>query len=137
MIIRRNCLVRMVYGSSRPEVSALLMIAGRGEILQPSEPGLDFSLVNINWQVEVLEEVSSVAHPVVGLIHGIKQVNDDNGNVDPPSVFDVSRSARLRFRFPSSYHDAVIQALNPACYKLSTPNQREAHQELPWRELLT
>ena len=84
------------------------VVGARRYVLQPSKPRFDLLLVDINRQVEILVEVPTSAHPIVGLVYGIKQVDDDNSDVDSPAMLEVSRGARLGLGVTGTYSDAVV-----------------------------
>ena len=82
--------------------------------LQPSKSCLDLLLIYVNRQIEILIEVPFLSQRVVGFVYGVEQVNEDDCNVYPLSVLNVSGSAWLRFRVTGPYGDAVIDTLHPS-----------------------
>lgn len=76
--------------------------------VQPAKARPDLLLVNVDRQVEVSVEVAVQAHPIVGFVNGVEQVDDNDGDVYSPSMLVVPRSARLRLSVTGSYRDAVV-----------------------------
>ncbi len=78
------------------------------DAVQSPKPRFDPLLVGINWQIQILVKISVDPHPIVSFVYGVKQIDDYDGDVYPPSVLEVFGRARLRFGITSSYCDAVV-----------------------------
>ena len=63
-------------------------------------------------------EVARSAQPVVGLVDGVEEVDEDNGDMDTSAMLVVEGSAGLGFGVAGTDHDAIVDGLEPSCYEL-------------------
>ena len=63
-------------------------------------------------------EVARLPHPIVSFIDGVDKVCEDDGDVYSASVLDIEGCPGLGLRIASTDDDAVVDRLDPSCYKL-------------------
>ena len=85
---------------------------------QPPVFGFDLLIGCRMINPKVLVEIRRSANLPVCFVNCIQQICADHYYIYAPSVLQIFRTSRLWFRITSSYHDAIVNTLEPSCHHL-------------------